>query len=339
VKASASQCISEASEKAHPKAFLNALHRVNELRLICNHGVKDKDANKSLEVIATADSGWTAEAAQTLFDEMETAGIALCSNPQCGQDLSSKMSSETDMQRMEEPRIGESSDLFCSTCIEVYVNQTDKLYTICNHLPRCPSIRTNEKTSMALSIFSSIPRELPTKIEAVIKDLSGLTEGTKRYASIAIGMLKQANLPINSVVFSSWTKTFDLIQPVLINRSIRCVRLDGSLSTAGRDKVLRAFRDNSGIAVLLATISCGGIGLNLTAASRAYIVEPQWNPMSESQALDRIHRLGQRQEVYTTRYLMRGTWEEVRSDHLSLSSGHPWKGISKSSIPTMRSKA
>jgi SNF2 family DNA or RNA helicase len=119
---------------------------------------------------------------------------------------------------------------------------------------------------------------------------------------------------ITSVVFSSWTKTFDLLQPVLINRSIRCVRLDGSLSTAGRDRVLRAFRDNPGIAVLLATIASGGTGLNLTAASRAYIVEPQWNPMSESQALDRIHRLGQRDEVYTTKYIIKGTMEEVCSE-------------------------
>ena len=39
-------------------------------------------------------------------------------------------------------------------------------------------------------------------------------------------------------------------------------------------------------------------------------MEPQWNPMSEAQALDRIHRLGQPKEVTTTRYIMRGSWEE-----------------------------
>jgi SNF2 family DNA or RNA helicase len=43
VKASAAQYISEASERAQRKAFLNALHRVNELRLVCNHGIKDKE--------------------------------------------------------------------------------------------------------------------------------------------------------------------------------------------------------------------------------------------------------------------------------------------------------
>lgn len=39
-------------------------------------------------------------------------------------------------------------------------------------------------------------------------------------------------------------------------------------------------------------------------------MEPQWNPMSESQALDRIYRLGQQKEVKTTRYIMIGSWEE-----------------------------
>lgn len=39
-------------------------------------------------------------------------------------------------------------------------------------------------------------------------------------------------------------------------------------------------------------------------------MEPQWNPMSESQALDRIHRLGQKREVTTIRYVVQGTWEE-----------------------------
>jgi SWI/SNF-related matrix-associated actin-dependent regulator of chromatin subfamily A3 len=113
-----------------------------------------------------------------------------------------------------------------------------------------------------------------------------------------------------SVVFTGWTKTLDILQQQLRSKSVRCVRLDGTSSATSRAKVLRVFRGDSGIKVLLATISCGGVGLDLTAASQAYIVEPQWNPMSESQALDRIHRLGQSREVFTTRYVMKDTWEE-----------------------------
>lgn len=74
--------------------------------------------------------------------------------------------------------------------------------------------------------------------------------------------------------------------------------------------MLRVFQSNPGIRVLLATITCGGVGVDLTAASRAYIVEPQWNPMSEIQALDRVYRLGQTKEVTTVKYRMRNTFEE-----------------------------
>ena len=40
-------------------------------------------------------------------------------------------------------------------------------------------------------------------------------------------------------------------------------------------------------------------------------MEPQWNPMVEEQALDRVHRFGQTEVVTTVRYVIRDTWEEV----------------------------
>lgn len=62
--------------------------------------------------------------------------------------------------------------------------------------------------------------------------------------------------------------------------------------------------------------------LDLTAASQVHIVEPGWNPMLESQALDRVYRLGQRMPVKTFRYVvdMDGSIEmvivEATSTHL-----------------------
>ena len=59
---------------------------------------------------------------------------------------------------------------------------------------------------------------------------------------------------------------------------------------------------------LITLINCS---LDLTAASKAYIMEPQWNPMVEEQALDRVHRFGQTEDVTTVRYVIKDTWEEV----------------------------
>jgi SWI/SNF-related matrix-associated actin-dependent regulator of chromatin subfamily A3 len=50
----------------------------------------------------------------------------------------------------------------------------------------------------------------------------------------------------------------------------------------------------------------------------AYLLEPQWNPMMEEQALCRIHRLGQKKEVKTIRYLILGSFEEVSENCLSI---------------------
>ena len=51
--------------------------------------------------------------------------------------------------------------------------------------------------------------------------------------------------------------------------------------------------------------------LNLTAANHVFLIEPQWNPMIEDQALDRVYRIGQKKQVTTTRYIVNKTLEEV----------------------------
>ncbi|MCJ1272073.1 hypothetical protein MMC22_011980 [Lobaria immixta] len=117
----------------------------------------------------------------------------------------------------------------------------------------------------------------------------------------------------HSVVFSYWTKTLDPIESELRLRSIRYTRLDGQLPLAKRSSALQTFQSNPEVLVFLVSLSCGGVGLDLTAASKAYTMEPQWNPMSEEQALDRIPRLGQTKEVTTVRYIIKDSFEEVNS--------------------------
>ncbi|KAL1633075.1 hypothetical protein SLS56_003146 [Neofusicoccum ribis] len=120
----------------------------------------------------------------------------------------------------------------------------------------------------------------------------------------------EQNLTEKSVVFSFWTSTLDLVETALVASHIRVARVDGRVSEKKRKHELDSFRSNSSISVILLTISCGAVGLDLTAASRAYIMEPHWNPTVEEQALARIHRLGQKREVTTIRFVMNGTCED-----------------------------
>jgi SWI/SNF-related matrix-associated actin-dependent regulator of chromatin subfamily A3 len=51
--------------------------------------------------------------------------------------------------------------------------------------------------------------------------------------------------------------------------------------------------------------------LNLTSANRVFIVEPQWNPSVENQAISRAIRIKQTSSVLVTRYMIKGTVEQV----------------------------
>ena len=51
--------------------------------------------------------------------------------------------------------------------------------------------------------------------------------------------------------------------------------------------------------------------VDLTAANHVHLLEPHWNPMAEAQAIDRVHRIGQNREVFTTRYIIRDSIETV----------------------------
>lgn len=118
------------------------------------------------------------------------------------------------------------------------------------------------------------------------------------------------NKPIKSVVFSGWTAHLDLIQIALDDHKFKYVRLDGQMSRTKRTAALDAFRDDPNVTVIIISITAGGLGLNLTTGSKVYVMEPQFNPAAEAQAIDRVHRLGQTREVYTTRFIMQDSFEE-----------------------------
>ncbi|KAF5549124.1 global transactivator [Fusarium mexicanum] len=92
--------------------------------------------------------------------------------------------------------------------------------------------------------------------------------------------------------------------------SIPCLRFDGTIAQKERHSVIERFRHDPQIRVLLLTLTCGAVGLTLTEASRAYLMEPSWNPTLEDQALARIHRIGQTQEVTTLRMFVQNSFEE-----------------------------
>jgi SNF2 family DNA or RNA helicase len=102
----------------------------------------------------------------------------------------------------------------------------------------------------------------------------------------------------------------DLVEIPLQEAGIRFVRLDGSMPQAHRENHIRTFRTDPGVNVFLVSMKAGGLGLNLTTASHVFLLDPWWNPATEDQAIDRVHRLGQVRPVVVTRFVVKDTIEE-----------------------------
>jgi SNF2 family DNA or RNA helicase len=113
-----------------------------------------------------------------------------------------------------------------------------------------------------------------------------------------------------TIVFSQFTSMLDLIEPHMHQASINFVRYDGSMRPDERERALESLRSDRRTRVLLCSLKCGSLGLNLTAASRVVIVEPFWNPFVEEQAIDRVHRLNQTVDVKVFRLTIRNSVEE-----------------------------
>jgi SNF2 family DNA or RNA helicase len=84
----------------------------------------------------------------------------------------------------------------------------------------------------------------------------------------------------------------------------------GGKSHEAREKAIDEFGDRDDIRVMIASLKCGGIGLNLTMAQKVIVVDPWWNSSVEQQAFCRIFRIGQAQETSMTRFVVEKTVDE-----------------------------
>jgi SNF2 family DNA or RNA helicase len=115
---------------------------------------------------------------------------------------------------------------------------------------------------------------------------------------------RQANRKI--VVFSFFRQVVFDVSSIYGN----CPQITGDVSSAERQAIIDTFTNTPGFAVLASQIDAGGVGINLQAASVVILMEAQFKPSTEWQAIARVHRMGQSRTVNVHRILASGTIEE-----------------------------
>lgn len=109
-----------------------------------------------------------------------------------------------------------------------------------------------------------------------------------------------------------------LLRPLeLLHEKLRCdlgddcaVSLRGDMSVYLRDVCIRDFKTRKEVTALLASMRVGGEGLTLTEANNVIFVNQWWNPSANSQAQDRVVRIGQQRGVRVYRFTCLNTIEE-----------------------------
>ncbi|KAH7396861.1 SNF2 family N-terminal domain-containing protein [Phaeosphaeria sp. MPI-PUGE-AT-0046c] len=139
-------------------------------------------------------------------------------------------------------------------------------------------------------------------------DASDLVPSTKIRQLLSI--LEKETPDHKVIVFSQFTSMLDLIEPFLKRQGYNYTRYDGKMRNDLREASLDRLRNDARTRVLLCSLKCGSLGLNLTAASRVVIMEPFWNPFVEEQAIDRVHRLNQTVDVTVYRLSIHNSVEE-----------------------------
>ena len=110
------------------------------------------------------------------------------------------------------------------------------------------------------------------------------------------------------VVFFNYIAGIELVGEQLNEAGIDFACMTGS--TNDRKGVVDRFQNNPQCKVLLMTLKTGGVGLNLTAADTVFIFEPWWNKAAEEQAINRLHRFGQKAKVLCYSLITQNSIEE-----------------------------
>ena len=211
----------------------------------------------------------------------------------------------------------------CPICLE----------TLDNHNPvitHCAHIFGNECISRVIETQHKCPmcRAQLEDENCLVQPAVGLGETTEEIqydidtssskVEALVGILKASSKKsgpkTKTVVFSQWTKFLDIVQKQLDSHGFQYTRIDGTMNASQRDEALVSLDKDPDCTVMLASLSVCAVGLNLVAANQVILADSWWAPAIEDQAVDRVHRLGQKRETTVFRLVMEDSIEEMVLD-------------------------
>lgn len=105
------------------------------------------------------------------------------------------------------------------------------------------------------------------------------------------------------VFFAKHVDVMDTAEETFAKRGIKYSSIRGNQTAAARKKAIEAFDNDPEVAVVVCSLTAAGVGLNLQVASNVVLAELSWTDAEQTQAIDRVHRIGQDEPVTAWRVI------------------------------------
>jgi SNF2 family DNA or RNA helicase/uncharacterized Zn finger protein len=177
-------------------------------------------------------------------------------------------------------------------------------------IKKSAKMESKERSSLILSLLTSLkqicdhPRVFDKESPAV-SELSGK-------AQLLLTLLEEILASREKVlIFSQYVETLNCLDLIIRNEMKEAALIyHGGLKENVRSALVDRFQNDSASRVFLVSLKAGGLGLNLTAASRVIHYDLWYNPAVENQATDRAFRIGQKRNVFVHRFITKNSFEE-----------------------------
>ncbi|KAK7449093.1 SNF2 family domain-containing protein [Colletotrichum acutatum] len=262
--------------------FQSVLERLLRLRQVCNHWTlcrkRISDLLEALEgqsvVVLNSENTKILQEALRLFIETQE-DCAVC------------------LDTLSNPVITHCKHVFCRGCISKVIQTQGK----------CPMCRNKLDEDALLEPAPEGGEEEDENFDADAKS-------SKTEALLKILQATTKSPDSKVIIFSQWTSFLTIIQNQLVEAGYKFTRIDGSMTAPKRDAAIHALDNDPETRVMLASLAVCSVGLNLVSADTVILADSWWAPAIEDQAVDRVHRLGQKRPTTVWRLVMEGTVEE-----------------------------
>jgi superfamily II DNA or RNA helicase len=152
-------------------------------------------------------------------------------------------------------------------------------------------------------------------------------------AGLAADYAAQLARSVGKVVFfAKHVDVMDAAEKLFEERGIRFATIRGGQTTAARQRSLDAFTNDPGVSVMVCSLMAAGVGINLQVASNLVLAELSWTDAEQTQAIDRIHRIGQSEPVTAWRIIATQTLDPKIAELIDAKSGLAARALDGSDI-------